>query len=1126
MQIIVLGMHRSGTSALTRLINLMGAYVGPESLLGAPAYDNEKGFWERRDVKELNETILRDCGADWDDPGSQDWSARLREGIATARWAGAIRQVVQGLDGHRPWVMKEPRLCLTLPAWRPHLERPVCVIVHRSPVEVARSLKARNGMPLIMGVAIWEAYALAALQASSGLPRLVVRYADLMAQPLDALSSLHAGLFAAGARSLRMPESAEVRAFLDDRLFHQRASETEQEGLLNQAQMRLSAAMADGSALRATEVPQLSRGACDVLDLARERDVARAASRAAQREHEQAAAGWLAEREQLQRDLGRLRGQLQDQEARAAASLQAQQQAFDAVRAELEAQRQAALAQVQTQSQAFALAQTRSESQAGELQSELARVRAMHEALEAQWTQARTAWHVEREGLRDDLRRASSWLRQLEESHQAHLLSWRWRVGHHAVRMAERALRRPAGPLAVEHMSMILRQYRDWLFESAQTRQRAGTDDAAGGGELAGQASGLDERVPVALREALRTGGTQQPDILVFPIIDWHFRIQRPQHLARGLARLGHRVFYFTTRPRSGESEPGWELIESPADGVYLCQLQHDGPALSIYSDGIHQAARDGLLASLALLMHDCGVTSALSIVDLPTWRPVVERLPGVPVVYDCMDHHGGFSTHTPELDREEALLLAAADQVVTTSDWLSQRISDKASHVVIRNGADVAAFAQAAADRRRDPSARPVVGYVGTIAEWFDLPLVVAAARACPQWDFVLVGATHGCDLLPAQGLENVRFLGERPYEEVPGLVASFDVCIIPFRLTELIQATNPVKVYEYLSAGKPVVATALPELQALAQWVHVAADEQAFLACLAQAMSERQDEEKARQRQQWAAGQDWQHRTQALEAVIQGCFPKVSVVVLTYNNWMFTKACLYSLAQFTRYPNWELILVDNGSTDGTPQHLQAYAGTDPRARVILHDSNLGFAAGNNAGMRVADGEFVVVLNNDTYVTEGWLHGLLRHMRRDERLGLVGPVTNNIGNEARIDIHYADMTEMARAARRYTDAHLHQRLPINVTAFFCVMIRRTVLDAIGLLDERFGQGYFEDDDYCRRARDAGFEVAVAEDVFVHHHLSASFNEVPSAQRKALFDRNQAIYEEKWGPWQPHRYRA
>src|SRR5690606_32517809 len=124
--------------------------------------------------------------------------------------------------------------------------------------------------------------------------------------------------------------------------------------------------------------PPLSRGACDVLDLARELNVARSASQAAQHEREQAAASWLAEREQLEQALGRLHGQLRDQEAKAAASLQAQQQAFDTVRAELEAQRQAALAQVQTQSQAFALAQTRSESQAGQLQSELTRVRAMH----------------------------------------------------------------------------------------------------------------------------------------------------------------------------------------------------------------------------------------------------------------------------------------------------------------------------------------------------------------------------------------------------------------------------------------------------------------------------------------------------------------------------------------------------------------------------------------------------------------------------------------------------------------------------------------------------------------------------------------------------------------------------
>ncbi|HBK56284.1 MAG TPA: glycosyl transferase family 2, partial [Xanthomonadales bacterium] len=195
-------------------------------------------------------------------------------------------------------------------------------------------------------------------------------------------------------------------------------------------------------------------------------------------------------------------------------------------------------------------------------------------------------------------------------------------------------------------------------------------------------------------------------------------------------------------------------------------------------------------------------------------------------------------------------------------------------------------------------------------------------------------------------------------------------------------------------------------------------------------------------------------------------------------------------------------------------------------RRRLILNEDNLGFAAGNNVGLAVAEGEFLILLNNDTFVTPGWVRGLTALLRREARLGLVGPVTNNIGNEARIDIAYPDMAAMLPAARRYTLAHPGQWLPLHTAAFFCVAMPRVVYQTVGGLDEAFGIGFFEDDDYCRRVEQAGWRIGCAEDVFVHHHLSATFEQKQPEERKALFERNKAIYEAKWGPWQPHAYRS
>ena len=182
MQLIILGMHRSGTSSVTRLLNLAGAWFGePGDATGANE-ENPRGFWERRDVREVCDGLLHDAGFDW-------W--RL-DGFAVGRLPKdsverrreAMAAVVDRLAPHAPWVIKEPRLCLLLPALLPVLDDPVCVHVTREPLEVAHSIEARNGLPVTAGLALWEMYTVRALEASSGLRRLHVRHEDVMADPV------------------------------------------------------------------------------------------------------------------------------------------------------------------------------------------------------------------------------------------------------------------------------------------------------------------------------------------------------------------------------------------------------------------------------------------------------------------------------------------------------------------------------------------------------------------------------------------------------------------------------------------------------------------------------------------------------------------------------------------------------------------------------------------------------------------------------------------------------------------------------------------------------------------------------------------------------------------------------
>jgi len=251
-----------------------------------------------------------------------------------------------------------------------------------------------------------------------------------------------------------------------------------------------------------------------------------------------------------------------------------------------------------------------------------------------------------------------------------------------------------------------------------------------------------------------------------------------------------------------------------------------------------------------------------------------------------------------------------------------------------------------------------------------------------------------------------------------------------------------------------------------------------------------------------------------------------KVSVIIVTYNNLDLTKRCLYSVEKYSNYENLEVIIVDNNSQDGTKEYLKEYAKNRKNVKVILNEENLGFSAGNNIGIKNATGDYIVLLNNDTFVTPNWIERLMAHFELDNKIGLVGPRTNNIGNEAKIETDVKTEEEIVSFAEKlYKENRLKQYDKVRVLAFFCVMIKKEVFDKIGLLDEAFGIGMFEDDDFCERAKKAGYKLVCADDVFIYHHLSATFDKEPPEWKKKLFEKNKKIYESKHGKWIPHKYR-
>lgn len=238
-------------------------------------------------------------------------------------------------------------------------------------------------------------------------------------------------------------------------------------------------------------------------------------------------------------------------------------------------------------------------------------------------------------------------------------------------------------------------------------------------------------------------------------------------------------------------------------------------------------------------------------------------------------------------------------------------------------------------------------------------------------------------------------------------------------------------------------------------------------------------------------------------------------SIIILTWNQLSYTQACLKSIASHTSEP-YELIIVDNGSTDGTVAWLQEQAAADNRMHIIENSGNRGFATGCNQGIAAARGDFILLLNNDTVVTPGWLAGLQEVIGRYPDTGIVGPMTNSAsGIQVVANAGYRSLEELPAWSAAFREIYRYRAIQQRRIVGFCMLFRRELVDIIGLLDESFGSGNFEDDDYCLRAELAGHHNIIAGDVFIHHAGGASFSG-NNVNYNDTMTHNMALYRKKW----------
>ena len=245
-----------------------------------------------------------------------------------------------------------------------------------------------------------------------------------------------------------------------------------------------------------------------------------------------------------------------------------------------------------------------------------------------------------------------------------------------------------------------------------------------------------------------------------------------------------------------------------------------------------------------------------------------------------------------------------------------------------------------------------------------------------------------------------------------------------------------------------------------------------------------------------------------------------KTSIIILSCNTLELLQLCIASIHEYTKAGTYEIIVVENGSEDGSAEWLKEQMGI----RCIFNEENQGFPKGCNQGLEIATGTELLLLNSDTVVTKDWLKNLRRALCSSPKVGAVSCVTNYCSNNQRIEAAYKNIEEMLAFAADYnkSDPALWEKRTKLVG--FCYLFKREVLEKIGFLDERFSPGNYEDDDFSLRILQAGYDLLLCRDTFIHHFGSASFekklkvqNEAEMRERyNATLMRNRTLFFEKW----------
>lgn len=561
---------------------------------------------------------------------------------------------------------------------------------------------------------------------------------------------------------------------------------------------------------------------------------------------------------------------------------------------------------------------------------------------------------------------------------------------------------------------------------------------------------------------------------------------QRSAQLARAFHSLGYQVFYIYGFPCTEENIPDMFI---PANEHRL----------------IDEIDMDWFTS-----MAD---RQTMVIFEVPyrKFEPYLDKAKqaGCFTVYEHIDNWDtslGCLFYEPDVFRS---FLQKVDLITVTAKKLGEKIKEYCSRTYqyLPNAVNIEIFEPLRQyDRPSDlKRGRKTLLYFGSLwGEWFAWDKIDYLAEKCPDCEINLIGDYSGCMDRVKKKRKNVHFLGLKKQVDLPSYLKYTDYALLPFRNCEIGAYVSPLKIFEYIAMNVKVLATCLPDIKGYPN-VFCSDSKEAWVRVIKEGTMELKDSHVFLSQNNWFA-----RCAKLMEQ--SGIYHRkpvsMSVIVLNYNNSNVIRRCVDTLLAHNGRYGYEVIVVDNGSTDGSYELLEK----EYSDRVLLlKNTKNGCSSGRNLGVRNAQGEYLCFLDSDQWVvSDHWLDSALDILETDTKIGAVGWAAGwfTPGKAAGPIVDYM-------YNRAIDSADIWYRTDIAYLGTGGLVMERRLFELTGGFDEFYDPTCFEDTDLSLEIRDAGYELAYCPYIGVMH-LPHQTTQSGSRQHERLMKRNGEYFQAKW----------